>query len=581
MAKFQDIYKKELRNIKDLSKEFSKAHPNIAPMLGDRSTDPDVERLLEGFAYISAEIQEIIDDQLPEFSGGLIKKFFPHYLRPLPSTTLMHFKPKVNLNEIFTIKKGTYFDSIPVNGTRCKFRLCQDCTLSPIKISDIGLVKNTNQQSYIELNFSAGKTNLVDVWQDQLSLHLGGQYQDAVYLYYLLLNKVDRVTLNSDGNVKELTKQNIVADGFSDSDAILEYPSNADTTFRVLQEYFLLPEKYLRVKLEDLGKQWFGGKKEKDFSLRFYLNCKESELPSLADDSFLLHTGLAINVFDYDAKPIDLDDTNYQYRIMPDSNSDHKHYFIYNIKDVQSYEQGTVLAKKYVDVENLNEANFDKPCYEITNRTAIDGSELAYFITILNDQKTQLTSQETLSISLECSNGSLPEYLHKGEINSKNSSFSSLVEFENVYTPTTYKNPPQDNDWMWRLQSMLSLNYLSIIDADNLKNLLEFYLFINRGKDDVLTNRFKSQIKGIEKLELKEQSYMISGVLLRGSCIDLHVNGVSFSSDAEIFFFGNMLNVFFSMYATLNSFTKLQIINTLSGEVIKWPAMMNSESLEK
>ena len=75
-----------------------------------------------------------------------------------------------------------------------------------------------------------------------------------------------------------------------------------------------------------------------------------------------------------------------------------------------------------------------------------------------------------------------------------------MVEFENVYTPTTYKNPPQDNDWMWRLQSMLSLNYLSIIDAENLKNLLEFYLFINRGKDDVLTNRFKSQIKGIEKV---------------------------------------------------------------------------------
>ena len=74
---------------------------------------------------------------------------------------------------------------------------------------------------------------------------------------------------------------------------------------------------------------------------------------------------------------------------------------------------------------------------------------------------------------------------------------------------------------------------------------------------------------------------MISGVLLRGSCIDLQVDGGSFSSDAEIFFFGNMLNTFFSMYATLNSFTKLQVINTLSGEVIKWPAMMNSESLEK
>ena len=62
MAKFKDIYQQELSKIKEQCEAFSKAHPNVAPMLEQNATDPDVERLLEGFAYLSAQIQEVIDD---------------------------------------------------------------------------------------------------------------------------------------------------------------------------------------------------------------------------------------------------------------------------------------------------------------------------------------------------------------------------------------------------------------------------------------------------------------------------------------------------------------------------------------
>ena len=182
MPKFKDIYQQELSKIKEQCKAFSKAHPNVAPMLEQNATDPDVERLLEGFAYLSAQIQEVIDDQIPEFSGGLIKKFFPHYLRPLPSATIMSFTPKTELSESFTVKKGTSFSSIPVDKTPCVFRLCSDCIVHPLVVESARMVSHSGEQHYIELTIALSGIDLESWWVNQLTFHLGGLFAEAAHL---------------------------------------------------------------------------------------------------------------------------------------------------------------------------------------------------------------------------------------------------------------------------------------------------------------------------------------------------------------------------------------------------------------
>ena len=49
---FNKYFQQELDNLRDLGAEFSKAHPAVAPMLSGRSSDPDVDRLLEGVDVI-------------------------------------------------------------------------------------------------------------------------------------------------------------------------------------------------------------------------------------------------------------------------------------------------------------------------------------------------------------------------------------------------------------------------------------------------------------------------------------------------------------------------------------------------
>jgi type VI secretion system protein ImpG len=69
-------YEAEMRYLREAGKEFAKAHPDRARMLnldrvGDR--DPYVERLYEGFAFLTGRLQQKLDDELPELTEGLVQ----------------------------------------------------------------------------------------------------------------------------------------------------------------------------------------------------------------------------------------------------------------------------------------------------------------------------------------------------------------------------------------------------------------------------------------------------------------------------------------------------------------------------
>lgn len=55
-------YIDELTYLRELGREFAIAHPQAAPLLAEAGTDPDVERLLEGFAFLTAQLREKLED---------------------------------------------------------------------------------------------------------------------------------------------------------------------------------------------------------------------------------------------------------------------------------------------------------------------------------------------------------------------------------------------------------------------------------------------------------------------------------------------------------------------------------------
>src|SRR5260370_1979422 len=97
--RFIEHYNDELVHLRQVAGEFAKSNQNIARRL-DLSADglcddPHVERLLEGFAFLTARIQLKLAAEFPRFTQGLLETIYPHYVTPTPATAITHFEPKM------------------------------------------------------------------------------------------------------------------------------------------------------------------------------------------------------------------------------------------------------------------------------------------------------------------------------------------------------------------------------------------------------------------------------------------------------------------------------------------------------
>src|SRR6185295_10734525 len=135
---FNKYYQDELTYLRELGREFAAAYPAIGPMLAERGGDPDVERLLEGVAFLTGKIRQKIDDELPEVIHSVAALLFPHYVRQVPSASIVEFTPLPNVvRERLLVPRGSEVGSIPVDGVSCRFRTTQDVELLPIAIEDV------------------------------------------------------------------------------------------------------------------------------------------------------------------------------------------------------------------------------------------------------------------------------------------------------------------------------------------------------------------------------------------------------------------------------------------------------------
>src|SRR6266699_2568479 len=87
-------YQKELEFLRKSAVLFAEKYPKIASRLvlePNISEDPHVERLLEAFAFLAARVHLKIDDEFPEITEALLSILYPHYIRPLPSMSVVQF----------------------------------------------------------------------------------------------------------------------------------------------------------------------------------------------------------------------------------------------------------------------------------------------------------------------------------------------------------------------------------------------------------------------------------------------------------------------------------------------------------
>lgn len=564
---FDTYYQQQLNYLRKRAVEFSHTHPAIAPFLAEASTDPDVERLLEGSAFLNGILAEKIDDDFPELIHGLTGIIFPHLLRPIPSSAIVVFTPKESLLECMKVPIGTTLASIPVDGTRCQFRTTMDIDIAPLKVSEVSSRKISGTEEVVTIKFQILGGNASQLNLSSLTFYIDGEFSEATSIFMKLRTSVKKINIRSNqSNHIQLSPSNLSAPGFSLKNSLFTNDGQAFRGYALLTEYFVFPEKFLFLELSGTTViKEFGS--AKSFEIDFILSDNKSH-SVFKKEHFTLFATPVVNLFNHDADPVQVDHTSERLQVFP-SGANKNHYSIYTVDTVTGFAQGMLDRRTYVPFNNFwNREQSQTGIFQVhRSNSMIDGTQNVH-LSISYNSAEQLR-KEILSVELTCSNNSLAENLRFGDISVSTTRSPELVTFKNITQPTPQINIKIGNNELWKLISHLSLNILPTADASSLQELLRMYTFENERKDFRVSANLK-RINAIEEFKSEPYERIDRRTLMRGLKLSMKISDRHFTSQGDLNLFGSILDAFLSLYASLNSFTQLEITNSQSGEVLQW-----------
>lgn len=615
-------YNTELHHLREMGGEFAKEFPKIAARLGMdgfECADPYVERLLEGFAFLAARVQLKVDSEFPRFTQHMLDMVYPNYNEPVPSMTVVQLQPDLaegSLAEGFLVERQTALRSQIGKGeqTACEYRTAHNVNLWPIEITEaeylpsVGAVSNLGVPSLpdlkagirLRLKTTAGlKFNELSL--DSLPVYLRGVGELPMFLYEQLIGNSFAVCLQS--TVKPIAWQATIKDepikryGFLDDQALLAYSPRSFQGYRLLQEYFAFPERYMFAELTGL-KQAIKQCDTDEIDIIIMLNRSNAKLINAVEVSqFALFCTPAINLFPKRVDRIHVTQKLSEFHIVPDR-SRPMDYEVCQITEVTGISND----------DNKDEEQSFLPFYHF-NDTRDYSSQLSYYA--LNRQQRVMSSKQKrqgprssyignevfislvdaneapysedlrqLGIKTLCSNRDLPLQMPVG---GGKSDFSMqkgapVLNIRCLAGPTKPRPSSANGGTAWHLISHLSLNYLTLVDSNEkegaaaLRSLLKLYgeyseASIAKQVDGLLSVTSKSIVRRINT-----EGPIVFG---RGLEITLNFEEAAFEGSG-VFLLGAVMEQFLSRYVSINSFTETVITSTDRGEIIRWPARIGT-----
>jgi type VI secretion system protein ImpG len=592
---FNPYYQSELSALRQLGRRFSERNPALAPFLGEAGQDPDVERLLEGFAFLTGRLRQKLDDELPELTHSLMHLLWPNYMRPTPAFSILQFDPLRQVGPGVMVPRDTPVESSAINGERCRFRTCYATRVLPLQLSALDY-RPQGERALLSLRLEMSAEGNFSEWTfDRVRLHLAGDRYVSQGLYLSLLRHLEGIELRPFGSdglaVKGADGQalclRVGADlvkpvGFAEEHALIPYPQNTFGGYRHLQEYFAFPDKYLFVDVEgldavqqlplDVLRQIRG------VELCFGLHTQGQATQSPTLDNVKLYCTPIVNLFQHDAVPIRLEGKQDEYLLIPGEYG-RANASVFSVDKVTGWRPGGLGYEAYVPFESFEhdgdtDVSAAPNSYSIRQRESTQHAGLDTWLGLGNGQGH---AQETLSIELTCTNHNLPRQLLAGEINHPCEQTPEGLSFRNISVPTASYAPPLDQDFLWRLISNMSLNYLSLSDIKALKVILETY-DLPRYHDRHARKVSRIRLGALQSIRHTAIDRLHRGMPYRGLRIDLTVDLQGFLGPGEVFVFASVLNEFFALYASLNAFHELRVLST-QGDVYLWPTRMGQQPL--
>ncbi len=564
-------YLEELSYLRRMGARFADEHPKIARRLelqAGECPDPHVERLIESFAFLSARIRSDLDADFPEIAHELLGILYPHYLNPIPAMTVVRFDVERKLTEGALVDRETPLFIHTADGDVCRFRTSYPVTLWPVEVTAAQFVEASEYRyppnvqppaAVLRVSLRSFSEPFEKLGVDTLRFFLHGDATVAK-LYDLLLDGSRRATVVPRGatTIESSRALALKQVGFDDDEAVVHYPRQSHPAYRLLQEYFAFEEKFHFVDVAGLR----GNATGHEIDLLFLLDREPRGSVMVTPELFVLGCTPAVNLFEMTSDPIRVDQHRTEYRLVPDHRRE-RSIEIHSILHVSGSSDAANTSRRYAPFYSYTHAMAQHRqqafwhARQVPNlRANSSGTEtyLAFYDEAFDPKRP---ADEVVFARLLCTNGNVAAELPAGKRMQCDEAIAAS-RIVNLRKPTPPVPPMLGGEALWRLVSHLSLNYLSL-EGDKAKDALREILLLYCANDSVTQ---RARIDAIQKVESEKVVKRLPGNgwsgFGRGTKVTVTLDENRLVGNS-VYLLGSILNQFFALHASINSFTQLVV----------------------
>ncbi|TPK10479.1 type VI secretion system baseplate subunit TssF [Mesorhizobium sp. B2-5-7] len=611
---FVEYYEEELTHIRALAAEFADMHPAVARNLSLDTVpcpDPYVERLLDGVAFLAARTRLKVDAERSRFSRAVLEVLYPDLVAPAPATAMAVLKPGQQVQSMLAghaIARGARLVSAlhPGLSTRSTFTTAQEVTLWPIAVTSVSYFQDRSALAAAAITpigdvraeaafrvtlARTGKGKLSDLSLDRLDLYFAGRAKAPV-LFDAIFGACSALGARAQGKANPLSAlPDPEMIGIRDDEALMPRTRATFEGYRLLREYFMIPERFHYVRVA--GLQPVVRTSEAAVEIIFLFRRAVPELADVTTADFELFVTPVINLFERECNDIEIDPRKTRQVLHADRTRarDFEIFRVTQVEDADAESSEATIPELFSLGQNRGSgwvysterrprrATEDERRDGLT-RTSYTGDDV--FIAVsrpAGSVPNRLVKR--LGIVALCTNRDLPILDDTPTLTLETADPVEAVRLLGALRPPQPAIPAslpggaegesRADNLAWRLVAQLSLNFLSLAKegrgVDPLHALLDLYA--DRG-DPALARNVHSIVRidsrpVIERLQI--DGPMCFG---RGTEVTLHVDQSVLAGQSSLLL-SALLSRLFARHAGINGFVRTRTRLLQKQEDVPWP----------
>jgi type VI secretion system protein ImpG len=490
--------------------------------------------------------------------------------------------------------------------TACQFRTAHDLTIWPVAITEAeyidsrgalvaaGVAGQTDARAAIRLRLARpGEAPLGALPLDRLTVFLGGQSVRGSLLHEVLCTETSGVVARSTDRradwILPLERGAVTGVGFSSDEALLPTPRPSFDGYRLLQEYFAMPERFHFVDIAGLS-PGLARTAGSQMDVYILLRHGRSELQgAIAPDLFTLNAVPAINLFEKRCDRVLMHERDVEHHVVVDRTAplDYEVHSILSVTGISGEGQDDRPFFPFFSADELTAAGSRHAAYyglnrrmrQRTEKEKLQGARTGYlgsetYLTLVDPSNAPWSPDiRQLAVRAMVTNRDLPLLLATSATNQFQLPEGGPVrEVRTLVAPTRPRPTLAQGEAAWRIIGHLGLNYLSIDDdgdgsgAAALRELVGLYAPLG-------DRAMHKQVEGIVSVSTRPIVRRIVDEVLstavRGLEIRLKLDETAFEG-AGTYGLGAVLERFFRRYVTMNTFTETVLETQQRGEIARW-----------